>query len=764
MNKYEEKELDKIITIEDNMYLVDNSTIFNDGHGDDNYLNLYEFRNTDKEYKLTDKGYILKQNKKDWWFYTKDIAKGTARGTAKLTEGVGSLALATLEKMNLVSEGTVNDFSNFYQENIYDNEGFFRLTEPETLAGGFAEGISQFLIPGLGAYGAMAKIFKARGVWPFIYRALTAEAITVGAAQVPGDPNFASFLSNFLDIDKTKADSLAKEFYIYITTPENVEGGYDADAVFNDKFKAIIGDAPLGPVGETLVPLFKMFAKGIRKLRGKDEVIADIEKNIVNAPDNEVFDIDNPPPGVIEDKMPQKGDVDYEEPASGGLSKDRDAMDDLNKDIAAQVEEVDNSNINLSGGSAMNPEGPLAKEIDEGTFSYKSELEGTEKFDTIAIMNSIEPVIKGTGKNNKVKIEDITNHFDQAPKLDIKNPDDFKLMVDQGVKEVTYQLDQKVTGAGWYDKDIKIAMEKLDEINPKFKGNDEIKDLVVFFTAIASPGQNVGMDFKVAAQIADIYLDTGKFPTTNPNSLRNADDVMVKLGKAEIGEEKGWTQRSHLKGQIEFVQKYVDANGLKSFLEFLNTPTTRRELNELRKSYDMKPIAGALDKEIYGADMFGPKVSKFMQSLMGTSDEAVPDIWFTRGFNRKSGHVYTIKKDGVKASADQPRNLTERKIMDNYINEIQIQLENMIGTKLNARDTQAVLWYFEQGLYTKLGVKSEPKSYADAAKTIIERKANDIEGGFSQSNVGNVESKKSNSKKNNTSLEDNSTLVNEGVE
>jgi len=343
MNKYEEKELNEIISIEDNMYLADNATIFNDSHGDDRYLNLYEFRNTDKEYKLTDNGYVLKENKKGWWFMTKDIAKGTARGTAKLTEGVGSLALATLEKMNVVSEGTVNDFSNFYQENIYDNEGFFRLTEPETLAGGFAEGISQFLVPGLGAYGAMAKIFKARGVWPFIYRALTAEAITVGAAQVPGDPNFASFLSNFLDIDQTKADSLTKEFYIYITTPENVEGGYDADAVFNDKFKAIIGDAPMGPIGETLVPLFKMFARGVKKLRGNKEMINEIEKTIVNAPDNQVFDIDNPPPGVIEDKMPQRGDVDFEET----IDPNTDIKQELNNDIAAQVEEVDNELLDL---------------------------------------------------------------------------------------------------------------------------------------------------------------------------------------------------------------------------------------------------------------------------------------------------------------------------------------------------------------------------------------------------------------------------------
>ena len=291
---------------------------------------------------------------------------------------------------------------------------------------------------------------------------------------------------------------------------------------------------------------------------------------------------------------------------------------------------------------------------------------------------------------------------------------------------------------------MKIAMEKLDEINPKFKGNKDIKDFVVFLTAISSPGVNVGSDFKVAANIADIYLDTGKIPTTNPLSKQTEKDVLVKMGKAKVGDEKGWTQRSHLKGQLEFVQKYIDQNGLDKFIDFLDTPTTRRELNTLRKEYGMKPISGALDKEIYGADMFGPKVSKFMQSLMGTSDESVPDIWFTRGFNRKSGNVYTIKKDGVKASADQPRNLSERKIMDNYIEQIRNTLQNEYGITLNNRDTQAVLWYFEQGLYTKIGVKSEPKSYADAAKSIIERKTNDIEGGIPQSKTGDVENSKSN--------------------
>lgn len=657
---------------------------------DDMFLNYKEYQESDNDYLLGNDGYKLEQNAKrtffqDVGYYGKDIGIGTVRGGAKLGEGIISLLAAGAEKFVLGPEsmkmldpegdGIVTDIGKYFAENVYPNIG-----ETETLAGGFAEGITQFLTPGVGYYKLFNGIIKAKGVWPFISRALAAESATVATAQVPGDPNFVGFISQMLNVDTTKADSIAKEVFNYLATPTNVEGGYDADQVFEEKFKAILADAPLGPIGEGLVPLFQMTIKGIKKLfKGNDKAIQEI-----------------------------------------------------------------NNKMNFSGGAAMNPDGPLAKQIDEGSFKYEPELEGVDAYNSLSIMDSVTPVIKGSGKNNKVKIDDILNHFDQAPKLDINNPDDFTKMVKQGVEEVNYQLKQEITGAGWYDKDIKIAMDKLDEINPKFKGNKDIKDFVVFLTAISSPGVNVGSDFKVAANIADIYLDTGKIPTTNPLSKQTEKDVLVKMGKAKVGDEKGWTQRSHLKGQLEFVQKYIDQNGLAGFIDFLDTPTTRRELNTLRKEYGMKPISGALDKEIYGADMFGPKVSKFMQSLMGTSDESVPDIWFTRGFNRKSGNVYTIKKDGVKASADQPRNLSERKIMDNYIEEIRNTLQNEYGITLNNRDTQAVLWYFEQGLYTKIGVKSEPKSYADAAKSIIERKTNDIEGGIPQSKTGDVENTKSN--------------------
>ena len=667
---------------------------------DQQFLDYYKKKNDDRDYNLTNTGY--EPTEKYWYekaydiikpggtmdVYGKDIGKGVVRGGAKLVEGITSLAAAGAEKFILGPEsmklldpegdGIVRDIGEFFKNEVYP-----RIGEVETIPGGLAEGITQFLTPGVGYYKLFNGFIKLKGVWPFVNKALNAtlsEVATVGTAQVPGDPNFVGFIADFLDVDTKTANSISGEIFNYLATPADVSQGYDADTVFDEKLKGIIADAPLGPLTEILLPMLGTLIKGSKKIfKGNDKAIQEI-----------------------------------------------------------------NNKMNFSAGAAMNPDGPLAKQIDEGSFKYEPELEGVDAYNSLSIMDSVTPVIKGSGKNEKVKIDDILNHFDQAPKLDINNPDDFSKMVNQGVEEVNYQLEQEITGAGWYDKDMKIAMEKLDEINPKFKGNKDIKDFVVFLTAISSPGVNVGSDFKVAANIADIYLDTGKIPTTNPLSKQTEKDVLVKMGKAKVGDEKGWTQRSHLKGQLEFVQKYIDQNGLANFIDFLDTPTTRRELNTLRKEYGMKPISGALDKEIYGADMFGPKVSKFMQSLMGTSDESVPDIWFTRGFNRKSGNVFTIKKDGVKASADQPRNLSERKIMDNYIEQIRNTLQNEYGITLNNRDTQAVLWYFEQGLYTKIGVKSEPKSYADAAKSIIDRKTNDINGGIPQSKTGNVENPKSN--------------------
>ena len=164
----------------------------------------------------------------------------------------------------------------------------------------------------------------------------------------------------------------------------------------------------------------------------------------------------------------------------------------------------------------------------------------------------------------------------------------------------------------------------------------------------------------------------------------------------------------------------MEKNGLENFLKWLDTRTTIKDINAVRMESGVYKVKkpGAMDKEVVGADMFGDKVAPFMRNINGIKgDENVIDVWNARGFNRKVGDLWQRNKDesfrlydGKRKEQGQPRNNKELEIMNRFMREV----SDRVGE--NIRDTQAVLWYFEQGLYTKLGVKSEPTSYSDITK------------------------------------------------
>lgn len=289
---------------------------------DDMYLNYKEYQNGDNEYVLGPDGYKLENNSKRNFFeklgyYKQDIGTGMLRGGAKLGEGIISLVTAGAEKFVLGPEvmkkldpegdGIVKDIGEYFATTVYPAIG-----DTETLPGGFAEGITQFLTPGVGYYKLFNGLIKVKGVWPFVNKALNAtlaEVATVGTAQVPGDPNFQSFVADLLGVDTTTANNIVGATYNYLATPLDVTDGYDANAVFEEKMKAIISDAPLGPVGEAMIPIFTKTISGMKKIfKGNQQAIDEV-----------------------------------------------------------------NTKLNLSAGASMNPKGPLAKEIEEGTF--KTEFE-----------------------------------------------------------------------------------------------------------------------------------------------------------------------------------------------------------------------------------------------------------------------------------------------------------------------------------------------------------------------------------------------------
>jgi len=362
----------------------------------------------------------------------------------------------------------------------------------------------------------------------------------------------------------------------------------------------------------------------------------------------------------------------------------------------------------------------------------------------IEIMNrtDTQPLIKTTGK---VKVNDILEYLENPNKRDITNQKDFDEMVLEAEEEIANQLKQQETGVDWYDGDIAKTMSLLDEVNPKFKDNGDAKDLVAFMTAIFSSGTGVGQDIKTAVQLVDHYLNTGKIVSKNPFNTYGPKDEVVKKGLKKVGDPKSWTRQTNEKALL-FADAFIKDRGLSEFLAFLQKPTTRREASKLSEKYGLKKFEGRKDDPIVGANLFGPKIGKFMKNLMGIEgDENVADIWFTRMMNRRQGKMFFTPQSGQfkgqKLPIEKPETVAQRSAYDNFV--------KTLAEKQNkkSRDIQAILWYFEQRLYTKLGVPSEPKKYSQAIENLLEQRRNVSDGSISPSNVAEGFSQKRSQKK-----------------
>jgi hypothetical protein len=115
--------------------------------------------------------------------------------------------------------------------------------------------------------------------------------------------------------------------------------------------------------------------------------------------------------------------------------------------------------------------------------------------------------------------------------------------------------------------------------------------------------------------------------------------------------------------------------------------------------------------QVYGAYILGEKVGPFFLNLNGISTELTVDRWFMRTWNRLMGTL--VGEDG--AVQDVPRGKNERAAMLEAIG----RLEKEFG--LETSQVQAALWYYEQGLYSRLGQKGMfGGTYASAAKDVYE--------------------------------------------
>ena len=151
-----------------------------------------------------------------------------------------------------------------------------------------------------------------------------------------------------------------------------------------------------------------------------------------------------------------------------------------------------------------------------------------------------------------------------------------------------------------------------------------------------------------------------------------------------------------------------------------------------------------MEEDYSGHRAFGPKIGEFMANLYGTDDNNVTDMWNIRGMNRLMGNSMYLRDSDGKIMTDKDGKIMENTgsptkefkiIFDKYMTD----LSNLIGKSV--RDTQAIRWYLEQGLYTALGVRSVPKDYGTAAQEVLDQKLKtESDGTIRSSETSNIKS------------------------
>jgi hypothetical protein len=337
------------------------------------------------------------------------------------------------------------------------------------------------------------------------------------------------------------------------------------------------------------------------------------------------------------------------------------------------------------------------------------------------------------------------------------NPEHARQIIDEAAAEVKYQLalgdprkkdfTQK-TGWGWYDEDTQrmfnTASKTMPELGMNSKrgvkvpwgdGTDNVtpEQSRILLAAVGAPqsfGNPAKRNADIALQAYEVFRKTGQFPEKG-----------IFLNSAGAVESTGsyWTQRAVSQQYIGVLNTLIREVGPAKAADWLVSPHSIAELRDLKrravdadgekifKGDTSMGISGKADEIKPGAFVFGPKGGQFMGNLLGFPGTTT-DMWFTRSWNRYLGK----SREGVGALSEtglveQPRNLGERADMADFSRQLTDKLNQdqdlvaHLGRPMTERDTQAVLWYFEQFLYNEMGVKVKPTSFGEGASAYAKR-------------------------------------------
>jgi len=340
-----------------------------------------------------------------------------------------------------------------------------------------------------------------------------------------------------------------------------------------------------------------------------------------------------------------------------------------------------------------------------------------------AATDRVKEISKAKGAA-RVKIDDLATYFDElhlqtyGRKLDPYNDQDFETAAEAIADEVNYQTRQSQSGAGWYDSDVKLTFEKLSE-TPGLESLATSETDRVIWSAIAAPtsiGQLVKNNTRAATAAFLQYKKTGKVPTNPP--AKGATTAGIKSA--------GWG----LKGKsvaagMKVIAHLIETKGPDGFADWWLSPHPLSELTAVRKAAGLSGapsgLSGGKDSLHFGSMVLGDKTGRFSLNINGYKG-TTKDVWFSRSYNRQFGQMYDNKGE----VAGGPRDRAERRRMEDFTKLVLTKIDQ---PDLSEQDEQAILWFYEQGLFTDLGVDSRPGSFSEAAEVLKNELRSGVRGG-----------------------------------
>ena len=311
-----------------------------------------------------------------------------------------------------------------------------------------------------------------------------------------------------------------------------------------------------------------------------------------------------------------------------------------------------------------------------------------------------------------------------------KDDGDFQTVADGMTIEGEFQLAKTPEAVSWYDDDIEIAMTETQKYIPELENSFENQEMMLLFAALTSVGHTPNVNWGYASDIMSHYVKTGEMGFVDANEevkpfLNNRPRRLNPRTRKLFG-----LKSPSIEAPLTILASMVETMGVEGTIDFLNTIQTKADIDAVRKQAGYGPqgkIKGGKNAEVAGIQIFGPKVAPFYMNLKGLKEVTV-DVWANRSVNRYTGNL--LKPDG---KIDDSIVETKRPVMKDLFTEVGKRLG------VSPQAAQALLWYYEQGLYRDLGADARSESFGNAAKKYNQEVVGNQEGSGNDASGSRVE-------------------------